>query len=396
MSTREGERTVEGYLSNYGERIRSLETHTHPVDPAVSSLVFTGGSGGDCILVAASDAPLSVQADASFICDGTNDEVEINAAITQLTLTLGGKVCLSEGTFYIAGPAGAGTIVIDRQVYLSGAGPESTTITTEGSGTGPVALIEVNPVAGAVADGSVVADIGFDKLSGFTGTKPIRSIQGGEMADLTIFRCHFRDWESVPTIQTSSPRTHVLFCKFFNNLGAALFIDQGADYSLFYGNYVDMSGSDFSVNGCAHSIAANYCKITGNVYIGTQVEAIIIGNCSHNQVALNHFIDCCRGPFDTTRYNVIDIRASFGGPSKNYIGPGNIVRTSQASKHGYVVQARIVAGATAPDQNTVAHNDFNTTHGTGCVEGTADVNFADWANRCDSSADFVVNGVTLA
>lgn len=52
------------------------------------------------IFVAASNAPDWQKQGADFICDGTNDEVEIQAAINMLYNT-GGRIRLSNGTFYI-------------------------------------------------------------------------------------------------------------------------------------------------------------------------------------------------------------------------------------------------------------------------------------------------------
>lgn len=52
-------------------------------------------------VVAANDAPQHVRAQADYVCDGTADDVEIQAAITALP-TNGGTVHLSQGTFNIA------------------------------------------------------------------------------------------------------------------------------------------------------------------------------------------------------------------------------------------------------------------------------------------------------
>ena len=56
--------------------------------------------GGPSLLVAASDATAAEIRNADYICDGTNDEVQIQAAIDALPAE-GGRVCLSEGTFLI-------------------------------------------------------------------------------------------------------------------------------------------------------------------------------------------------------------------------------------------------------------------------------------------------------
>lgn len=52
------------------------------------------------IFVAASDAPAWQKAGADYVCDGTNDEVELQAAIDYLQ-NWGGRIRLSQGIFYI-------------------------------------------------------------------------------------------------------------------------------------------------------------------------------------------------------------------------------------------------------------------------------------------------------
>lgn len=59
-------------------------------------------AGINGIVVAANDAPADWKKAASYVCDGTNDEVQIQAAIDALDATYGGRVILSPGTFTVA------------------------------------------------------------------------------------------------------------------------------------------------------------------------------------------------------------------------------------------------------------------------------------------------------
>lgn len=52
------------------------------------------------VTVAANDAPAWQKAGADYVCDGTNDEVEIQAAVDKIANT-GGRIRLSAGTFWI-------------------------------------------------------------------------------------------------------------------------------------------------------------------------------------------------------------------------------------------------------------------------------------------------------
>ena len=71
------------------------------------------------ILVASSTAPNDVKRAANFICDGTNDDVQINQAIQAMTGgkvgSIGGCLKLSEGEFSISSP-----ISIDRGIRFQG------------------------------------------------------------------------------------------------------------------------------------------------------------------------------------------------------------------------------------------------------------------------------------
>ena len=87
------------------------------------------------LVVAASDSPTKSKAQADYVCDGTADDVQIQAAIDALPAA-GGTVKLSEGTFTIAigqtyGTADCGVVVDRSDVTLSGEG-DSTVIDFSG------------------------------------------------------------------------------------------------------------------------------------------------------------------------------------------------------------------------------------------------------------------------
>lgn len=79
-------------------------------------------------LIASSTASAATKARADAVCDGTGDEVEINAAIAALSAT-GGRVMLSEGSFYLANP-----IVSDLDnIAIEGAGEGTLLLQQNGS-----------------------------------------------------------------------------------------------------------------------------------------------------------------------------------------------------------------------------------------------------------------------
>ena len=74
------------------------------------------GIGNESFTVAANDAPAAIKARADYICDGTDDDVQIQQAIDALPST-GGKVKLSSGTFTIGA-----TVIMDNYQRLEGSG----------------------------------------------------------------------------------------------------------------------------------------------------------------------------------------------------------------------------------------------------------------------------------
>lgn len=76
---------------------------------------------GATLLVASAVADPKVQAAADYLCDGTDDDVQINAAIQALP-AWGGRVLLSEGTFYL----GASVTLDQNYTVLEGSGRVST------------------------------------------------------------------------------------------------------------------------------------------------------------------------------------------------------------------------------------------------------------------------------
>ena len=86
----------------------------------VSKLKRTKGCAN--YVVAASDAPAGVMRVADFICDGTDDQVEIQAAI-QLCGANGGRVQLSRGLFHTSA-----VINLRQNVIVAGLGPGATEV----------------------------------------------------------------------------------------------------------------------------------------------------------------------------------------------------------------------------------------------------------------------------
>lgn len=100
--------------------------------------IFPGGSGGGggtepSFLVAASDALQQWKDVADWVCDGTNDEFEIQAALDALPVA-GGRVFLTEGTFDFGGTTGEVDVTMSSNQSIQGVGPGTLIAVTSSSG----------------------------------------------------------------------------------------------------------------------------------------------------------------------------------------------------------------------------------------------------------------------
>lgn len=124
-------------------------------------------------VVASSDATAVEKATANYVCDATNDEVEINQAINDIAPAypiavggLAGRVLLVGRNFTIGNgqTTNAGSVVLKSGVWLQGQGPESTWIKAAGSfanTTTPPGMIELFGNSGTL-------DTQFTKVSDLT------------------------------------------------------------------------------------------------------------------------------------------------------------------------------------------------------------------------------------
>ena len=96
------------------------------------TIAASGGGGGaasmpNTKIVSASGSGIT----GDYNCDGTSDNVEIQAAIDAVKTAGGGTVLLTKGTFNLAAPLnidGDDDVNVEREIYLRGQGPHNTTL----------------------------------------------------------------------------------------------------------------------------------------------------------------------------------------------------------------------------------------------------------------------------
>lgn len=102
-------------------------------------------------MIAASDAPAAIQSSADAVCDGTDDNVEIQAA-----LDAGRPILLSEGTFWINGNSGQRVIMPSNSI-IRGQGPQLTTVKLQPADLGNGTLFPILNSWGVI--GTVGTDV---------------------------------------------------------------------------------------------------------------------------------------------------------------------------------------------------------------------------------------------
>ena len=138
------------------------------------------------LVVAASNAPAASKAQADYVCDGTADNVEIQAAINALPVT-GGLVELSGGTFNIAG-----SLIVTNTNFTGGSG-----IWLKGSGRNTTYLKQVASVDILQLTGTAIDFVDYPKISDLYFLQAIYGIFSGHaikataVGELVVEDCGF-------------------------------------------------------------------------------------------------------------------------------------------------------------------------------------------------------------
>ena len=163
------------------QRINALiDKVTALLDGSITLPGAGGGSGTKPFLVAASDAPAAWRTAANYLCDGTGDQVEINAALlAAVNSGKGGKVELSPGTFNVAANS---PIKLQGRVLLQGSG-SSTRIVPQGTWSStvdshPSAVMRMIWNSGVGSS----SDVAYGDLWGVSDLR----IDGDQRADPTV------------------------------------------------------------------------------------------------------------------------------------------------------------------------------------------------------------------
>lgn len=251
------------------------------------------------VVVAASDATNRTKALADFVCTGSNDQVQISAAIASLP-AVGGKVMLSEGTFTIntAGTTGWLNPFISN-LHLSGSGEGITTI--------------------RLADGqnsrllTQQTAINHLTLSGITwdanGTNQTDGAARDDRAALSL--------NNITYLQ-------ILNCGIMNTRHGAGIRASKCDHTLYFGNRFFNNGLS-AVHLGDHSFIRNssHYRVVGNSYVSATDTGTAQDGVTYSTVMNNTYEDCTLG---VSVCNSTNEGASAGAASHHNVVSGNAIK----------------------------------------------------------------------
>lgn len=253
--------------------------------------------GAASLLVAASNAPAAVKLVADYICDGTADQVEINAAIAALQTGKGGIVHLSAGQFLVNAPI---QINVGETIILEGEGiAHYTDLATEiklasGSNCHVIQIASSGGIYHIFRDFCVHGNCTYN-----TSGSGIYNVSGvGDMTfyNLAIVQCPEYG------IRSGGTNNHFFNCWFEHNTNSGLFL-YGATRPIVYGCF--FSDNEFGVRAEGTSKAI---VVANNVIWDSTKVGIYVRYVTHGIIANNIVIDSSQ--YATNNYANIDIETN--------------------------------------------------------------------------------------
>lgn len=240
-------------------------------------------------IIAANDSEIKTQAD--YVCDGTNDHLDIQAAIDALPAT-GGEVLLLDGTYNIEV-----SLVLDSYQTLRGCG-RSTILTTT---TANLDIITATGGSGTEKTGILIADLCIDGNAG--GVTNDIGIYWEYVDNSKILNCWLLDNGEHGINLVYSDKNTLLGNTCSDNAWEGIRLDDSNGNSI-VSNPCD--GNDWNiglVNSINNSITSNICQdgeigiylelsaynsITANTCIGNSESGIVLTNaCNVGTIANN-------------------------------------------------------------------------------------------------------------
>lgn len=307
-------------------------------------------------VIAASDTTAAGQAKADYICDGTADEVQINAALAATTTSTFRRVLLLEGTYTIAA-----TITMVANAVLEGQG-EGTLILSSANSVRFITLASNCRVANMKLSGASrtgtrgisgtsVTDVHIEDLIILTHT--LYGIDFDTVDQAIIRNCMFYDNSAGMEGIYAATCSYILIAdNYFDATNEAVWIDTCDSISV-AGNVINQSvyGIDFST--------CNWCVAAGNVVNFCSATGIQLYSGYQNTVTGNTLYACDEAiVLDTETRSTVDGNTCAGNPSTDGSNGIDVSTSDNCAIVGNTCSDFSNAGIllSSADNNLIAHN----------------------------------------
>lgn len=290
---------IQDDVEQIAQKLGFGSTNAVPAARLVYTGIAAGTSGwltiahGATITIAASDSATTSKNAATYVCDGTADEVEINAALAALP-SIGGTVLLAEGTYTIAAPiatakagshiVGAGVGATTIKVVNTAGAPVNTTlvqliharsrldgVTVDGNKANNAGQTSMVLVGANAADCRIInvagqnsAGISFSVLTSGHGTKLVGCLSDSPAS--SAFRFGHTGTNPVEAVHCSSRSAGAI--GFYAVSGSTVLSACDAVSSTSQGFYADTTVVDMVLSGCfSRANSVGYYFTAGNIVV---------------------------------------------------------------------------------------------------------------------------------
>ncbi|MCA9324613.1 right-handed parallel beta-helix repeat-containing protein [Candidatus Saccharibacteria bacterium] len=355
--------------------------------------------GSDAVLVAANNSSAADKAAADYIADGTNDETEINYALSSANPAGSGrktgKVYLFAGT-YVAGAS----ITIPSNTTLSGAGTgtvielgnlDATENLIESTSTTGIAIqnlkldgrsdlntagtqygIYLSSVGSGITSnpGAKVNGVNLTRFrsgnlyisnSGQGEYSNINSDNSGADGITVTGTSNYNSFSNIVTVDNAA--NGITVAAAYNTVTSFVANSNTADGVEISGSYVSLSGSTFKSNGAnGIAISGDYVSVTGNTLYTNLADGInasgvtgltVTGNSSYNNTDDGFDLN---GTLSTVSGNTtVSNKAGFTIALTSSTVTNNVSRSNNGGGSNYGIYANIASGTTFAN-NQVSSN----------------------------------------
>ncbi|MHC4639511.1 MAG: right-handed parallel beta-helix repeat-containing protein [Planctomycetota bacterium] len=290
--TAKDKQTLLDYFANSGRAKYQQSEREEQFEDLIDSI-----AGGTTLTVAANDAADASKAKADYVCDGTADDVQIQAAIDALP-TVGGRVLLSEGVFTLASSVKVATDTsiigqgyatkIDHPAALiyaftddGVASPDDVLIANirfVAAGSRTAVPVGIDLCVTGTAENVIIRNCWFDDYV-YSSSTP--SGVRGKYDGLQVINCIFKSANGTGNshqlyISDTSENVVVQGCTFLTSFQGNCIYAAGTTQLKIIGNNIEGSSLTPAIEGIDIE-GGSEVSIVGNAFYNLSIDGILVG-----------------------------------------------------------------------------------------------------------------------